>query len=153
MVKAFKYLLFALVLATLWAPLGNDVFEYLKPWPLNGSFEVLQKPTFKWNEWWEGSYQPKEEAWLNQEMGGRTYLIRLRNQYYFSVFNMAMANGVSPCENGVLLDVGYVDAFYGKDFAGDQFLTDKLVRWKRVQHGLDSIGVKAFMATGKRKLF
>lgn len=151
MTKAFKYLLFALVMGTIWAPMGNDVFEYLPRWSLNGSFEVLERPKFKWNEWWEGSYQPKEEAWLNQEMGGRTYLIRLRNQYYFSVFDMAMANGVSPCKNGVLLDVGYVDAFYGKDFAGNELLTDKLLRWKRVQHGLDSIGVKAFLALAPGK--
>jgi hypothetical protein len=116
---------------------------------------VLQKPTFKWNEWWEGSYQPKEEAWLNQEMGGRTYLIRLRNQYYFSVFNEAKANGVSPGKDGVLLDVEYVAAFYGSDFAGEEFLTEKLRRWKRVQHGLDSIGVKAFigLAPGKGSFF
>ena len=58
-------------------------------------------------------------------------------------------------KNGVLLDVEYVQAFYGTDFAGEEFLEDKLKRWKRVQHGLDSIGVKAFLtfAPGKGSFF
>lgn len=155
MTKAFKYLLFAMAMATIWAPMANDLFEYLPSWSLNGSFEVLEKPKFKWDEWREGSYQPKEEAWLNQEMGGREYLVRLRNQYYFSVFNEAKANGVSPAKDGVLLDTEYVAAFYGTDFAGEEFLTEKLRKWKRVQHGLDSLGIKAILclAPGKGSFY
>lgn len=155
MAKAIRYILFVLVLGTLWIPMSDEMFEYIPKWPLNGSYTTLEKPEFSWDSWFEGTYQQKAEPWLNEQIPSREYLIRLRNQYYFSVFNMAMANGVSPGKNGVLLDVGYVDAFYGKDFAGEEFLTERLTKWKRIEHGLDSIGVKAFLtlAPGKGSFF
>jgi hypothetical protein len=153
--KALKYFLFALILGALWLPISNQMFEYIPTWTLNGSYEKLTEPEFSWEEWFEGTYQEKVEPWFNEQIRGREYLIRVRNQYYFSVFNMAMANGVSPAKDGVLLDVDYVDAFYGKDFAGEEFLTDRLQKWKRIEKGLDSVGVKAFMtlAPGKGSFF
>lgn len=140
-----------MVLATISLPILQENIEFLPAWPLDGSYQSATEPEFKWNDWFEGSFQNAEEAWLNEQIGGREYLVRLRNQYYFSVFGMAMANGVSPAKDGVLLDVGYVDAFYGKDFAGEEVLADKLASWKRVEHGLDSVGVKAFLALAPGK--
>ncbi|MFT4982272.1 MAG: hypothetical protein ACI9UR_002142 [Bacteroidia bacterium] len=153
--RALKYLLFVLVLGTLWMPISNKMFKYVPAWPLNGSYETLTEPEFSWEEWFEGTYQEKAEPWFNEKMSIREYLVRFRNQYYFSVFKEAKANGVAPAKNGVLLDVEYVQAFYGTDFAGEDFLTEKLERWKRVQYGLDSIGVKAFLAfaPGKGSFF
>ena len=155
MEKMVKHLLFSLALAVLWIPMGNEILDYLPKRPLHGSFELIEEPEFIWSDWFEGSFQPKKEEWLNQEMPGRDLLVRLRNQYYFSVFQEAKANGVSPGRNGVLLDVEYVAAFYGTDFKGEEFLGDKLRRWKRVQQGLDSLGVKAFitLAPGKGSYF
>lgn len=149
--KGLKYLLFGLILSVLLFPLAQRNFELIPTWPLDGSFQSAIEPEFDWNHWFEGDFQAAEETWLNERIGAREYLVRLRNQYYFDVFNMAMANGVSPAKEGVLLDVGYVDAFYGKDFAGEEVLADKLQRWKHVQHGLDSIGVKAFLALAPGK--
>ncbi|MDB4655803.1 hypothetical protein OAE48_03045 [Flavobacteriales bacterium] len=153
--KALKYLLFMLVMGVLWLPTTNKMFGLFPAWTLNGSYETLQEPVFIWDDWFNGEFQKKFEPWFNEQIGGREYLIRFRNQYYFSVFNMAMANGVTPAKDGVLLDVGYVDAFYGKDFAGEEFLTDRLRKWQRIERGLDSIGVKAFMtlAPGKGSFF
>ncbi|MCF8277277.1 MAG: hypothetical protein K9J17_11135 [Flavobacteriales bacterium] len=149
--SALKYLLFALVLASLSLPLLQRNFRFIPAWPLDGSFQSASEPEFDWNDWFDGNFQSAEETWLNEQIGAREYLVRLRNQYYFDVFDMAMANGVSPGKDGVLLDVGYVDAFYGKDFAGEDVLTDKLLRWKHVQRGLDSVGVKAFLALAPGK--
>ena len=129
MKKMVKHLLFSLALAVLWIPMGNEILDYLPKRPLHGSFELIEEPEFIWSDWFEGSFQPKKEEWLNQEMPGRDLLVRLRNQYYFSVFQEAKANGVSPGRNGVLLDVEYVAAFYGTDFKGEEFLGDKLRRW------------------------
>ena len=144
-----------LVMGVLWLPTTNKMFGFFPAWTLNGSYETLQEPVFVWDDWFNGEFQKKFEPWFNEQIAGREYLIRFRNQYYFSVFNMAMANGVTPAKDGVLLDVGYVDAFYGKDFAGEEFLTDRLRKWQRIERGLDSIGVKAFMtlAPGKGSFF
>lgn len=144
-----------LVMGVLWLPTTNKMFGFFPAWTLNGSYETLQEPVFVWGDWFNGEFQKNFEPWFNEQIAGREYLIRFRNQYYFSVFNMAMANGVTPAKDGVLLDVGYVDAFYGKDFAGEEFLTDRLRKWQRIERGLDSIGVKAFMtlAPGKGSFF
>ncbi|MBI1288187.1 MAG: hypothetical protein GC178_11495 [Flavobacteriales bacterium] len=150
MKNTIKYLLFAMVLAVLWLPIANLLFGLLPKWPLAGSYDVAEKPVFSLNGWSERTFQDKAEIWLN-EQAMREYLARIRNQYYFDVFDMAMANGVCPGKDGVLFELAYVEAFYGKDYAGDDYLTDKLTRWKHVQKGLDSIGVKAFLALAPGK--
>jgi hypothetical protein len=146
-----KYLCISVLVVVLWIPLGDKLIGFIPEWKLNGSFDEVENPTWTLEQWKDGSFQSAAEAWYNQEMGGREYLIRLRNQYYFDVFDKAMANGVVKGTDGVLLDNGYIDAFYGKDFAGNEFLSDKLSRWKRVQQGLDSIGIKAFLALAPGK--
>ncbi|MBL4585771.1 MAG: hypothetical protein JKX84_01740 [Flavobacteriales bacterium] len=153
--KGLKYLLFLSVMATLFLPLTETLTNLLPSRPLNGSFDVAPEPEFSLEEWTSGAYQIEYEKHLNDHVGGREHLVRMRNQYYFSAYQLAMANGVVPGKNGVLLDYDYVDAFYGKDFVGEAFLTDKLRRWKRVERGLDSIGVKAalVLVPGKASYF
>lgn len=153
--RLLKYLLLLTVLAVLFFSIGQNMFDFLPKWKLNGSFDPAPDADFSWDAWFDGSYQPPKEKWLNEQIGAREYLIRLRNQYYFSTFHIAKANGVIPCKNGVLVDQGYADAFYGNDFAGHEFLTERLRGWKHVQEGLDSLGVKAFLtlAPGKASFF
>ena len=149
------YISFLLVLITLFSSLIEKNFELLPDRELKGSFNTAPEPDFIIDDWFEGTFQSSYEAYLKDALGGRDYLVRIRNQYHFSVFNKAMANSVVPAKDDVLLDHDYVAAFYGDDFKGEEFLTEKLVRWKRVQEGLDSIGVKAFlaMAPGKGSFF
>ena len=151
MVKTLKYLLFAIVLGTLFLPLAEEYFDFLPDRSLKGSFETVEEPFINIEDWKSGTFQSNFEEYLNNNLGGRDLLVRLRNQYYYSVFNIAMANGVSPAKDGILLEEEYVSAFYGTDFAGEEFLEDKLKRWKRVEKGLDSIGVKAFLALAPGK--
>lgn len=155
MVRVLKYLLMTGVIALLFFPLAQNLWNVLPPWKLNGSYEPAPQVEFSWNDWFDGNYQPGKEKWLNENIGAREYLIRLRNQYYFSVFHVAKANGVIPCKNGVLVDQGYADAFYGNDFAGEEFLNAQLSSWKRVQEGLDSLGIRSFvaLAPGKASFF
>ena len=140
-----------MVMLTLWLPHLNSVKPFLPDMPLEGSYDKAARPEFTSETWFEGTFQSNAEKWLNENFSTRDLLIRLRNQYYYSVFRIAMANGVAIGKEGVLFEQGYIDAFYGKDFAGEEFLSDKLTRWKRVEKGLDSIGVKAFLALAPGK--
>lgn len=150
-----SYLLFGCVLLVLWSSLLEKQFGLLPEKPLKGDVQKAERPELSARSWYEGAFQDTFGTFLNDHLGGHAWLIRIRNQYYFSVFNEAKANAIVPAKNGVLLDQAYVDAFYGKDFAGETFLTSRLESWKRVQHGLDSVGVKAFLcfAPGKASYF
>jgi len=153
--KGINYMLFMMVLTTLFASLLEKNFSLLPDRTLKGSFDTAMQPDFTLEDWLSGDFQSNYESFLKDNLGGRPYLVRTRNQYYYTVFNKAMANSVVPAKDGVLLDHDYVAAFYGDDFKGEEFLTERLIKWKKVQRGLDSIGVKAFlaMAPGKGSFF
>ncbi len=150
-----KYFMFFMVLMVLTIPSLEKALEFLPDRELKGSFEVAEEPIFNLNDWSSGKFQVDYETFWNDHIGGREYLVRIRNQYYFSAYNIALANSVFPGKNGVLFTAEYVNAFYGKDFAGAEFLEDKLTRWKHVERGLDSIGVKAalVLVPGKASYF
>lgn len=149
--KLATYPLFLVVIVLLWISIADSQHEFILEPPLKGAIQEVKKPTFSLGTWFEGTYQDSAEKWLNDNIGGRNFLIRLRNQVYFDVFKIAKANGVIVGKNGVLFEKDYIEAFYGRDFQGEEYLTDKLTRWKHVQQGLDSIGVKAFLALAPGK--
>jgi len=146
MMSLAKHFLWAVTMLLVSLPLVNDIYRILPRMPLNGSYANAAEPEFSWSTWLDGSYQSAAEPWLNESVSCRDLLVRLRNQYYFTVFDQAKANAVIALNDGVLVEQAYLDALYGDDFAGEDFLLDKLKRWKRVQKGLDSIGVKAVLA-------
>lgn len=153
--KGLKYLLLMAVLAIMLVPLVEENYTILPDLELDGAFEIEPEPTLSIEDWKSSDFQSDYEAYLNDNLSARDLLVRLRNQYYFSIFDEAKANAIVIGKEGVLLDNGYVEAFYGTDFAGDEYLIERLEKWRRIQRGLDSLGVKAFLALapGKASFF
>ena len=100
--------------------------DLLKSKPLKGAIVPLSMPGFNFPEWFNGSFQENTEKYLNENFGGRNSFVRLNNQILFSLFNKAKAKGVIVGKDEYLYESGYIDAYYGNDYAGDAHIDKKI---------------------------
>lgn len=91
------------------------------------------------SNWFDGSFQLGAEQYLNENFGFRNFLIRLHNQFAFSVFHKAKANGVIIGKNNYLFEEGYIEAYYGNDFIGDDKIKSKIKQLRMVKDTLEKL--------------
>lgn len=155
MENRWKMMLLALPLALLWLPWAQQCFRLADEWPLHGHSEPSPAAEFTWESLLSGDFAQAFEQQLKELTGFRAHLIRLRNQVYFSLFDIAKANAVVVGKEGMLLDVEYIDAYYGSDFVGQDSLLRTMLRWKELQDTLLRHGTHAVLvfAPGKASFF
>ncbi len=153
--ERMKHLLLAVLMGLLWLPLINGWGHFVEEWPLDGYIAPVTEPELTTDAFWSGEYADALEHSVKVKMPLRGHLIRLRNQVFFSVFNVAKANAVIIGKDGVLLDAEYVDAYYGSDFVGEEVLRERMLLWKELQDTLLRQGTRAVMvfAPGKASFF
>jgi hypothetical protein len=155
MAKGLKYILLTVLLILLSLPLVQQLTGVFEEWPLDGYTEQVTTPDLTAEQVLSGSFMADIERFAQQEIGLRSYLVRLHNQIYYSLFNIAKANNVVVCRDGMLLDADYIDAYYGDDLLGEEVILSWLSKWKRLQDTLDVYGTKAVLvfAPGKASYF
>lgn len=131
-----KAILFVLLLFLL-APLVQFQLSFITHIkPLNGSFITEKDTSFNWKAWFEGSYQQQKENYVKENFGFHNSYVRLHNQLDYSLFDKANAAYVAVGKNNYLYETGYIDAYYGKDFIGQQEVNNYLLKLKQVQDTL-----------------
>jgi len=153
--NGLKYLLFLLLMAVLWLPWAQRQCSLVEEWPLHGHSDPAPVPTFSMDGLMSGELTERFERQLKERTGFRGHLVRLRNQVYYALFHVAKANAVVIGKENVLLDVEYINAYYGTDFAGTYFLREQMTMWKAVQDTLLAHGTHAVIvfAPGKASFF
>ena len=89
-----KKLLFIGLIGMLFIILLQGHFQLLEVEPLQGSYGMVDDPAISKASWFDGSYQEQEALYINQNFGFRSTFVRSYNQWYFSRYNQARANGV-----------------------------------------------------------
>lgn len=150
-----KQYLFGGILVLLLLPMlqaGLGIFS-LKP--LQGAIVAVEKPAFDPKEWKTGEYQQKYEAYLNNNFGFRSLLIRLSNQQAYSFYSEAKANGVIIGKENYLYEKNYLKAYLGTDYIGEKAVLDQVVKLKMIQDTLQKLGKDILMvfAPGKGSFF
>jgi len=155
MAKGLKHLLFLMLMMLLWLLWVQQRFSVMEEWPLHGHSDSAPDAHFSMDSLLSGEFAESFERKLKEQTGLRGHLIRVRNQVYYSVFSIAKANAVVIGKNDVLLDVEYINAYYGTDFAGKDFLLEKMTKWKALQDALSAQGTHAVIvfAPGKASFF
>lgn len=153
--KVLKYSVISVVFILLSLPMVQFFTGCFQEWPLDGYSEKSSHPELTLNLMLSGEFGADMEDFARQEVGLRTYLIRLHNQLFYSLFSIAKANNVVVCRDGMLLDADYIDAYYGDDFLGEGVIAGWLLQWKQMQDTLDVYGTKAVLvfAPGKASFF
>lgn len=134
-----KYLLLFILIAMLYLPFIQQYFKLVERVELNGAIVQTKPKKLTLKSWFDGTYQAENEKYINENFGFRNHLIRLHNQFAFSVFKRAKANGVVVGKENYLFEIGYINAYYGKDFIGTEKITSKIQQLRFVQDTLSKL--------------
>lgn len=168
MLHKTKHSLYIIFIVFLWMPLfamfvPDSVFEKHLPYsvynklvaPLKGAVELTKVPVFDGYNWIEGAFQSEFENYLNDNIGGRPFLVRLHNQMKFSLYNEASARGVIRGKDNYLYEHNYIKAYNGEDFIGCAAIDQKAKELKHMQDQLADLGKTFVMciAPGKAAFY
>jgi len=100
------------------------------------------------------TFQPALERYLEDRIGFRGWLIRLRNQLGYSVFNESWANHIAVGRHKTLFPPEDLEAYIGAEYVGDQQVQFDVRLARVVQDSLARHGVQIVyvLAPGKANL-
>ena len=128
-------------------------FRWLPELPLAGAYTVAPRAEWSRAGMADNSYQGALERYLEDRIGFRTFVIRLRNQLGYSVFHESWASSMGVGRHGVLFEVP-MDAYLGTDYVGDAEVALNVRRFRVVQDTLARHGVQLVfvIAPGKPRV-
>jgi hypothetical protein len=150
----FKQLCCLFLLLLLVFPALQAKWRWVKETSLNGVYEVAPRAELSWAGLTNSTFQPALERYLEDRIGFRSWLIRLRNQLGYSVFNESWANHIAVGRHKVLFPPEDLDAYLGTEYVGDQQVQFDARLARAVQDTLARHGVQLVyvLAPGKTNL-
>ena len=113
--KRIYIILFTILLTFLWLPLLQEQFDIIKIDPLKGFTEKTESPKLTYKSYSEGKYQAQLEKYVSENFGFRESVIRIYNQYVWSVFNKTYIKFLVPGKDNWLYYFGAVKDYYGTE--------------------------------------
>jgi hypothetical protein len=86
--------------------------------------------------WFSGDYQHTTDDYNNEAFGFRNFFVRLHNEIRFLLFKKTNAEGVIIGKDDYLYEYGYILAYKGREFMGEQVLNDTIAKIKQLQDTL-----------------
>ena len=147
--------LFIIILLLLTTPFFQGLFNFVEMAPLKGAISQPEQKKLTVNNWFSGEYQLKEEDYLNDAFGFRSFFVRINNQLAFSLFNNAKANGVIVGKKNYLYEVNYIKAYYGTDYIGQDSIEQRIDKLKFIQDTLAKMNkdILLVFAAGKGSFY
>lgn len=139
--KRLKQVLFFGIIGALFMPMVQHKFRFTAEKPLIGSYVLSEKPKITLENWFSGKYQQAQDTYITEHAGYRPGWVRLYNQWNYSLFNETNASGVIVGKENYLYEEGYIKAYYGIDFIGDEKIKQITQQLKFVQDTLKKKGI------------
>ena len=151
----FKKGLLLIVFSVMLLPMIQDKLNYIELPALKGDVTYPEDVIVNKSSWFTSEYQEKKETYLTSMFGLRSLFVRLNNQISYSLFNKAKANGVIIGKETYLYEKGYIDAYTGKDYLGDDSISHTLERWKFINDTLEKLNKHLIIvfAAGKASFY
>ena len=146
-----KRLLLGFLLALVLVPVIQARFHFFEEANLAGAFTVAPHPNLTWEGLRDNSYQPAFEQYLEDRIGFRPYLIRLRNQLSFSLFRVARSSDIVVGEHDVLFQPGPIESYLGHDLLAEDEVRFRVRRLRAVQRELGQRGVQLLFVMAPSK--
>ncbi len=145
-------ILFGFLLLLLLLPLLQQYLNVVKSSPLTGvTVADTLHPALGLRSWMDGTFQEGKNNAVRDSIGFRPDFIRLSNQVNYTLFRKTNAHVVIG-KNRDLFEQGYIDAYLGKDFAGEQKIRERVKKMKYLQDTLDKLGKKLVFIYAPGKL-
>ena len=149
--QGLKRLLLALLFALLLLPALQAKFGFAKLAALGGYSEPAPRADFSTEALLNNTFQTGLEKYLEDRIGFREWMIRLRNQLAYSLFKLGRANNTVVGEDDILFDGNAIDTDLGKNFVGEQVVARNVRRLRDVQDTLARHGTLLVFAIAPGK--
>jgi len=150
--KKFLFALFIVLISCVIWSFKMKVFQFDK---INGSFEKSILINLNVSNWLSGDFQKSLEEYVVLNNHLSPLFVRIHNQFEYAFFNtLHMDNSVVGKENYLFANV-YIDAYYGRDFIGEDSLRIYVKKIKFIQDTLKKLN-KEFIyiqALGKASFY
>ncbi len=147
-----KYkLLFGCILLVLSASAIRKILYFFPPGVVSSRHIPVTKPELQLKIIFNRDFQEQAEIWINENIGFRNKLIKVRNQIAWTLFAKSYVKETVVGKEGYLFDLSYIYAYTGQDYGGRDSLDFKINRLKAIQDTLTSMGktMLVMLAPGK----
>ena len=103
---------------------------------LEGVFEVSRKPVLSITSFMNGEFQEEYRQYTEDLPGLKGSLVRIRNQFDYSLFSIPHAKKIISGKQGYLFGEENIMAYMGNDFPGEHYLNVKIKELKQFQDEL-----------------
>lgn len=150
-----KYILFYAFVFALCIPALQNIFHFIEEKPLQGAYLYSKKPELTKENWFNGSFQENLNQVVEEHIGFRASFIRLRNQFEYFLFGKINASNVVAGKDDVLFQDFYIESYLGKDFLGEEVISQKVERLSFVMQELKKRNVQLIflIAPGKASVY
>ncbi len=141
-VNLFSTLFFTLLLSLI---LVQSIFKIIPESRLYGVTEKVTRPGISLEKWFDGSLQKELEAWVDQSLGFRSYLIKSDNQINYLLFkesHQKTENKIIVGADNYLYEDSYIKSYLGRDSVSDEILMNKAHKLKKLQDLLTEKGIE-----------
>lgn len=150
-----KKLLLGGILLLLLLPIVQQHLPLYESEPLKGAQVKAEQVWFSLDGWKQGYYQQLYEQWHSENIGFRPDLVRIHNQFEYSLFGNVSAKEVVVGKDGYLYEANYIRAYTGLDYLGKPQISATIDRIKTLQDSLEKKGVTLVvcLAAGKASFY
>jgi hypothetical protein len=134
--RVIKFLLLTFVFVLFGLHIAQQSFTVFHSSSLTGVADTTRCPVLTRSSYYQRAFQPVFEKYTEEKMGFRAPLIKLRNQFDYSVYNYTDAPGVVIGKNGMLFIESYIQNCRGSFFKGEQQIKNDVRRLKMIQDEL-----------------
>jgi hypothetical protein len=137
--RIVKFIFLLLILALMVISPFQFRFRLIKEEPLKGYYSQSELPSLKyftWKRWFSSEFQEQLSVRVNDNTGLRKSMIRLSNQYDYSLYGVTHAKGFIQGKNRYLFEEDYIHEYTGDYFIGKAAIDKKLLRLKNVTDSL-----------------
>jgi len=122
-----KKSIFLGILIILTFPLADTIiggfFHFEK---LAGEYSKSTDISFTNNDYFSNQYQSQKSLFLNENLNLYPFFVKLNNQIKFSLFDQVSVKNAVVGKNNIIFDDSYIKSYYGQDFVGKDFASDRI---------------------------
>lgn len=153
--KIYRTVLLVLSLIFISCGIWSAKMKFFQMDKLEGFFEQHAVAELNVSNWFSGDYQKSLDEYIIMNTHISPFFIKLSNQIDYSLFGKLHGSQGVTGKDGNLFQRVYIEAYYGQDFCGEDYLTEYVKKMKFIQDTLQKLN-KEFIyiqAPGKASFY
>ena len=142
------------VLLLLLLPALQALWPLVAVRPLSGATLDAPRPVFSWRTLLDSRYQAAQESYFTEQLGFRPWLVRVRNQVSFTLFNKPLTDGIILGKDQNLFQYNSIIAYIGESHPSEDQFERRARQLRQVQDSLRAHGTQLLfvLAPGKPRI-